>query len=426
MKRLFILLLIMLSLTGFAQEKQKIALLEPLVGEGSTSVTGMEKAMVRGELRKAMVNFAGFEAITRTDIDQMMKEQNFQRTGMVSDDQIKKLGEMSGADYICVSTLTKSNTEFYLEAYLIHLESGTVSNPAAQYGELTDGKVANMLPVCQTLAQELLGKNVSRSGMSAENNMSPGLVQQPYYPTSSPRAKENYTESALGINMKMIWVEGGEFMMGSTSEQRLYCNDDDEVYVKRVSVEGFFIGMLEVTQEQWYKVMGTSVKEQGKLDWRYESGGAFHREREVGGGYPMYFVSWDEAVEFCRKLSNVTGRKYFLPTEEQWEYAARGGNKASNTIYAGSNSANEVAWYGEGDGGGPHLCGTKSPNELGLYDMSGNVGEWCKDWYEKNYSHVYRGGNWDYNKCNCRVSKRGWSVTHNRLKTLGFRIVCIP
>lgn len=160
MRQILVILMSVLFLTSFAQEKQKIALLEPRVGEGSTAVSGMEKAMVRGELRKAMVNFAGFEAITRTDIDQMMKEQNFQRTGMVSDEQIKKLGELSGADYICVSTLTKSNTEFYLEAYLIHLKSGTMTNPAAQYGELSDGNLANMLPVCQALAQELLGDKV--------------------------------------------------------------------------------------------------------------------------------------------------------------------------------------------------------------------------------------------------------------------------
>lgn len=153
MKKLFILLLSALSLTVVAQ--QTVALLEPRIGDGSTPVTAMEENMVRGELRKAIVNLSGYEAITRADIDQMMKEQNFQRTGLVSDSQIKKLGEMSGADYICVATLTKSNTEFYLEAYLIHLESGRMSNPASQYGELINGKLVNMLSACKALAEEL-------------------------------------------------------------------------------------------------------------------------------------------------------------------------------------------------------------------------------------------------------------------------------
>ena len=144
-----------LTLTAMGQKK--IALLEPRVGDGSTGVSGMEKAMVRGELRKAIVNHTGYEAFTRADIDKLMSEQDFQRTGMVSDDQIKRIGVMSGADYICVSTLNKTNTEFYLEAYLVNVESAQISNPASQYGELVGGKLANMLPVCQALAQELLG-----------------------------------------------------------------------------------------------------------------------------------------------------------------------------------------------------------------------------------------------------------------------------
>ena len=161
-------LLALISLTAVAQV-QTIALLEPRAGEGSVSLTPMEKAMVRGELRKAIVNMPGYQAITRADIDQMMKEQNFQRTGMVSDEQIKQMGEMSGADYICVSTLTKSNTEFYLEAYLIHLESGRMSNPASQYGELTKGKFANLLPVCEAVAQELLGATNLKSSRQSKS-----------------------------------------------------------------------------------------------------------------------------------------------------------------------------------------------------------------------------------------------------------------
>ncbi len=155
MKKLFTLCLLTVSMFISAQNR-KIALLEPRAGE-ETTVSGMEKAMVRGELRKAIVNHTGYEAFTRSDIDQLMNEQGFQRTGNVSEEDIHKLGEMSGADYICVSTLNKSNTEFYIEAYLIDIESGVISNPASQYGELVDGKLSNMLPVCQALAQELLG-----------------------------------------------------------------------------------------------------------------------------------------------------------------------------------------------------------------------------------------------------------------------------
>jgi len=186
MKKILLFILgVTISIVSYSQEVKKVALLEPRTGDGSTSVTGMEKAMIRGELRKAIVSMTGYEAITRADIDQMMKEQDFQRTGMVNDAQIKKMGEMSGADYICVSTLTKSNSEFYLEAYLIHLETGRMSNPASQYGELVDGKLANMLPVCQILAKELLGvdsdKNIKKEpspvpGPSVASNAQPKQV----------------------------------------------------------------------------------------------------------------------------------------------------------------------------------------------------------------------------------------------------------
>lgn len=158
MKKLLFIVLAVTSLTMSAQN-QKIALIEPRAGEGSTAISGMEKAMVRGELRKAIVNHTGFEAFTRADIDQLMKEQDFQRTGNVSESDIHRMGEMSGADYLCISTLNKSSDEFYLEAYLINVETGAISNPASQYGELVNGKLANMLTICQALAQELLGTN---------------------------------------------------------------------------------------------------------------------------------------------------------------------------------------------------------------------------------------------------------------------------
>lgn len=179
--RKIVFLFLYLSLVAFsAMGQKKIALLEPRVGDGSTGVSGMEKAMVRGELRKAIVNHTGYEAFTRADIDKLMAEQDFQRTGLVSDDQIKEIGIMSGADYICVSTLNKTNTEFYLEAYLVNVESAQISNPASQYGELNGGKLANMLPVCQALAQELLGTiSPVVSSIVKESTQKPAESNQP-------------------------------------------------------------------------------------------------------------------------------------------------------------------------------------------------------------------------------------------------------
>lgn len=243
----------------------------------------------------------------------------------------------------------------------------------------------------------------------------------------------DFIETAFGINMKMIWVEGGSFLMGCTSEQG-QC-DDDEKNVRRVTVDGFYIGMLEVTQSQWEKVMGTSVYQQrNKANSQWPM-------RGVGPDYPIYYVSWEEATEFCRLLSNKTGRTYTLPTEAQWEYAARGGKKADGTKYAGSNVVDAVAWYTDKSGVTTHVCGSKRATPLGIYDMSGNVWEWCKDWYESSYVsydtnnptgpssgsyRVFRGGSWGGNASNCRVATRSRSAPSNRFNTLGFRVVCIP
>lgn len=244
---------------------------------------------------------------------------------------------------------------------------------------------------------------------------------------------EDFTETAFGVNMKMIWVEGGDFLMGCTSEQN-DCNDDEE-NVRRVTVDGFYIGMLEVTQAQWEAVVGTTVyQHRNKVDSSWPMLG-------VGPDYPMYLVNWDEAMEFCRLLSNRTGKTYTLPTEAQWEYAARGGKKSDGTKYAGSNIIDVVAWYTDNSGNSTHVCGSKRGNALGIYDMSGNVWEWCKDWYSNSYIsydtnnptgpssgsyRVFRGGSGDSFASSCRVPNRNYCSPSDRDNALGFRVVLIP
>ena len=146
-------------------------------------------------------------------------------------------------------------------------------------------------------------------------------------------------------------------------------------------------------------------------------------------------------MEFCRLLSNKTGKTYTLPTEAQWEYAARGGKRAEGTKYAGSYMIDAVAWYTDNSGSSTHPCGTKRANALGIYDMSGNVWEWCKDWYSSSYTsydtnnptgassgsyRVGRGGSWDGNATGCRVANRSYSSPGDRNNHLGFRVVLLP
>ncbi|MDE6113275.1 MAG: formylglycine-generating enzyme family protein [Bacteroidales bacterium] len=245
------------------------------------------------------------------------------------------------------------------------------------------------------------------------------------------------------LESSMVYVEGGMFMMGATEEQ-----GEDAWYNERpvheVTLDGFYIGKYEVTQAQWKAVMGTTVVQQrDKVGTSYGLHG-------VGDDYPMYYVSWNDAVEFCEKLSAQTGKTYRLPTEAEWEYAARGGQQADGTKYAGSGNIDEVAWFGHyndapgtpGNGNSTtHPVGQKRPNGLGLYDMSGNVKEWCSDWYdEKYYSQspsvnpqgpsggwtyrLSRGGHWDDNAWWCRVSHRDHYSPIVRNSYVGFRVVC--
>ena len=155
MRKLVLFILLPLSLLCGA--KQKVVILEPLAGEGS-EVSNMEKAILRGELRKAIVNAGTYDAISRADIDRVVEELDFQRTGYVQKKDIHRLGEMSGADYLCVSTLNKSDTEYYLEAYLVDVTTGEIQSPASQFGEVVGGKMADLYDVCQELISELLGK----------------------------------------------------------------------------------------------------------------------------------------------------------------------------------------------------------------------------------------------------------------------------
>jgi len=216
---------------------------------------------------------------------------------------------------------------------------------------------------------------------------------------------------------EMVFVQGGTFTMGCTD---LECFDWEKPK-HQVTVSDFYIGKYPVTQKQWVAVMGSNPS------------------HFKGDNLPVENVSWDDAQEFISKLNAATGKKYRLPTEAEWEYAARGGIKSKGFEYSGSNRVDDVAWYGDNSGWETRPVGTKSPNELVIYDMSGNVWEWCNDWYG-DYSNtaktnpqgpssgsyrVLRGGGWRYDARRCRVSIRNSSTPVNRNDEFGFRLASV-
>ncbi len=250
-------------------------------------------------------------------------------------------------------------------------------------------------------------------------------------PLSNNATTKDFVETALGLNMNMVYVEGGTFVMGALADDKdAY---DNEKPPHMVTLNSYHIAQFEVTQSQWQKVMGTTIQQQNKLsDYKGLYG--------VGDDYPMYHINHAEATAFCERLSVLTGKIYKLPTEAQWEFAARGGANNRTYRYSGGSSIDDVAWHiGSGGEKSHHVVGEKHPNGLGLYDMNGNVWEWCEDWYgvyeaapqieprgaAKGEQKVFRGGSWYDVEKNCTVTFRSAENPEKRMNNVGFRVVMI-
>ena len=231
--------------------------------------------------------------------------------------------------------------------------------------------------------------------------------------------EQNKVYTANGVSFKMIAVKGGTFQMGATSEQTGATSDESPTH--SVTLSDYYIGETEVTQELWYAVMGSNPS--------YRTG---NMQR------PVETVSWNDCQTFISKLNELTGETFRLPTEAQWEYAARGGNQAQGRLYSGSDAIDDVAWYNSNSNSSSttHPVKTKAPNELGIYDMSGNVWEWCSDWYGSYSSaartdptgpatgstRVIRGGCWFSSATLCRVANRDNGMPTGAIGTLGLRL----
>ena len=242
---------------------------------------------------------------------------------------------------------------------------------------------------------------------------------------------DGITISVGDISFKMIYVKGGEFLMGAQNQNNSKRNYDTEAEPRESPVHiaeigSFYIGEVEVTQELWEAVM------------------KYNNSENRGRNHPVENVSYYEAMKFCKTLSSMTGYKLTLPTEAQWEYAARGGNKSKGYKYSGSNFVDDVAWCVENSYGTSHEVAQKQPNELGIYDMSGNVWEWCRDWsadWGKSYNvaprrnpkgdssgtmKIFRGGSWNFGDFRCRVSDRRRDAPSKSFKGGGLRVIMLP
>ena len=260
---------------------------------------------------------------------------------------------------------------------------------------------------------------ITRKPKPKKEQAKPHNVQRNQKPAANqsqkPKPKvayKNKTFTVNGVSFNMVYVAGGTFQMGSN------VGDYDEKPVHSVTLSDYYIGQTEVTQELWQAVMGSNPS-----DFK-------------GAKNPVNNVSWNDCQEFIIKLNRLTGGRFRLPTEAEWEYAARGGNKSRGYIFSGSDYLGSVAWYEDNSGDEVHPIGSKSANELGLYDMSGNVFEWCSDWYgsypsspqtnptgaSSGSGRVLRGGGYCFKESNCRSAFRVSIVPASRFYSWGFRL----
>ncbi len=226
-----------------------------------------------------------------------------------------------------------------------------------------------------------------------------------------------------GQVIDFILVEGGEYFMGDDNGRY-----DWEKPAHRVKVSSFYIGQYPLTQSLWQVITGENPSE------------------FKGENRPVDNVSWNDVQDFIIKLNEQTGQQFRLPTEAEWEYAARGGKYSQGYTYSGSDQLKQVGWYEENSNGETHEVGLMLANELGVYDMSGNVWEWCADWFGEKYyekcridgvvenphgpgssgDRVIRGGSYFYSRMYCRATDRYWDRPGDRRNSFGFRLVLLP
>ena len=341
------------------------------------------------------------------------------------------------ADWPHYATFTRSTSSFSnsAEDYTFTLTVGSDGYTPYIYGH---NNIALLhVEISETPYFLLLSDTDAQSGRSYSTSVpTESLVYAGKWSHTSRDRTFTVTGNGKTVTFKMIYIEGGTFQMGASNISKA-----SPVHTVNISKD-YYMCETEVTQALWYAVMGQSPTSGGD-HWSSTCG--------FGDNRPAYNISYDDCQSFLSALKSKlssqlgSGEQFRFPTEAEWEFAAKGGNKSKGYTYAGSNTIDDVAWYydnsyalgSSNSNYGTHVVKTKSPNELGLYDMSGNVFEWCYDWYgsynnsdtqkdptgpTSGSNRVYRGGSWHYYVTYCRVASRDWNTSSFCSDNLGFRL----
>ena len=322
-----------------------------------------------------------------------------------------------GNNGVAKTTLPVGQHSFVVACDGYESEEGTVKLKASAPSDLQI-RLSKEAVAAVSNANDVIQDNVSTSSVSSSQS---ATTSSGFSSTSSVSFGSNEISIPVknGITIDMVKVEAGTFMMGATLEMENPFSWEKPVHQVTLTRD-YYMGKYEVTQALWKTVMGSNPS------------------KFKGDDLPVEQVSWNDCQEFISKLNSMTGRKFRLPTEAEWEYAARGGKKSCGYQYSGSSNISDVAWYGENRAGKTHPVGTKQANELGLYDMTGNVWEWCQDWWYGSYVsssqtnpagaligsyRVVRGGSRRNRARNCRSSCRNGVDPDFRDNILGLRLV---
>jgi formylglycine-generating enzyme required for sulfatase activity len=379
-----------------------------------------------------------FSVTPRGDVERIFRQESaFQLSDLSDEQKTAELGRVLNADWLITGVISRMGTRIVFLVSIYTFPEFTHLDGSQVYARDIDELIGKVPELIEDIQRSMTGR---RSASGTPSRGTPG--------TATP-----VTATPPGF----VLVEGGTFMMGSpASEPGRY---GDEGPQHQVTVRSFYLGIHEVTQREWREMMGTTAAQQRDAGQRAANASNWSMAGE-GDNLPMYYVSWVEAIEYCNKRSiregltpcyrgsgdNITcdwnANGYRLPTEAEWEYAAKGGSRDLLTyLYAGSNNADAVAWHSGNAGGVTHPMGTKASNSLGLYDMSGNVWEWCWDWGIGTYSsgaetdprgpssgsaRVRRGGACFNGARYARSAYRSLNGPTSRNQILGFRLARSP
>ena len=332
--------------------------------------------------RQELFNTGKYRVLERGKMEEILQEQGFQQTGCISNECVVEVGKMIGVKQMIGGSIGKVGSVFSVTVRIIDIETGEILKIISY--DYT-GEIGGLLTKgMRNVALKLTGQKDGKT--------------EPAQLSKISAKKPTDTVTTVG-GMDFIFVEGGTFQMGRVNRHS-------------VTVSDYSISKTEVTFEQYDAFCDATGRDKPFS----ESWGR--------GDRPVINVSWHDAVAYCEWMTIQTGKTYRLPTEAEWEYAARGGNKSKGYTYSGSNNLDAVAWYANNSNRKTQTVAQKKPNELGLYDMSGNVYEWCSDKYRK--PAVIRGGSWYYVGSYCQVTYRNSSSPNNRLNHYGFRLVLSP